>query len=77
MKVRGQGAALAALIGITSLGAAARANPRPLPFTYIYETLPAGDAEVELYTDLTPLRLVDPSANPGTYLATQYQLEVE
>src|SRR5580698_2040471 len=59
----------------------ARANPRPLPFTYIYETLPKGDAEVELYTDLTPQRAVPvgPTTN-GTgawYLGPQFQAEIE
>ncbi|HVY37895.1 MAG TPA: hypothetical protein VHM31_08165 [Polyangia bacterium] len=77
MNLRRHLGAVAVAIAVASLAATARATPRPLPFTYIYETLPAGDAEIELYTDLTPLRLVDPSANPGTYLATQYQLEVE
>jgi len=56
---------------------AARANPRPLPFTYVYETLPHGDAEVELYTDLTPQRLLDADGNAGWHLASQFQLEVE
>jgi len=55
----------------------ARANPAPLPFTYIYETLPAGDAEVELYTDLTPLRLYNAEANPAKYLVPQFQTEIE
>jgi hypothetical protein len=60
----------------------ARANPRPLPYTYIYETLPKGDAEVELYTDLEPLR-VNEGGDPGSlggsiwYLSSQFQLEIE
>ena len=56
---------------------AARANPRPLPFTYIYETLPHGDAEVELYTDLTPQHLRGADGNPGWHLASQFQVEIE
>ncbi|HVT08492.1 MAG TPA: hypothetical protein VHO67_13615 [Polyangia bacterium] len=56
---------------------AARANPRPLPFTYIYETLPHGDAEVELYTDLTPQRLLDANGQAGWHLASQFQVEIE
>ncbi len=55
----------------------ARANPRPLPFTYIYETLPRGDAEVELYTDLTPQRVLDGAGNVGWHLASQFQAEIE
>lgn len=56
-----------------------RANPRPLPFTYIYETLPRGDAEVELYSDLAPTRIVSNANNgqPTWYLNTQFQLEIE
>jgi hypothetical protein len=56
---------------------AARANPRPLPFTYIYETLPKGDAEVELYTDLTPQHLLHPDDSAGWHLASQFQVEIE
>ncbi len=69
--------ALAVAAAVTGTGSRARANPRPLPFTYIYETLPAGDAEVELYGDLTPLRVVDANAAPTWTLATQFQLETE
>lgn len=69
-------AGLTLLAGLTA-ATAARATPRPLPFTYIYETLPSGEAEIELYTDVTPLRLVDASANPATHLVPQYQVEIE
>lgn len=68
---------LAGLAACTALAHPARANPRPLPFTYIYETLPAGDAEVELYTDLTPLRAIDANAAPAWYLSSQFQAEIE
>jgi hypothetical protein len=47
----------------------ASANPRPLPFTYPVETLPAGELELELYGDITPLRVY---ANPAD--RTQGQL---
>lgn len=75
-------AALAALLatGVTcALARQASATPAPLPFTYIYETLPAGDAEVELYTDLTPLRLINLNGNGGnvTQLVPQFQSEIE
>lgn len=66
-----------ALLGALAAPATAHATPRPLPFTYIYETLPAGEAEIELYTDLTPLRLVDAAAVPSTRLVPQAQVEVE
>jgi hypothetical protein len=79
MRVDLRAAALAALslTGLVAAGRPARANPRPLPFTYIYETLPSGDAEVELYTDLTPLRVVDANGAPVWTLGTQFQLEIE
>jgi hypothetical protein len=62
---------------MTALAASARANPRPLPFTYIQETLPQGDAEVELYSDLVPQHLPDASNSPGWHLASQFQVEIE
>jgi hypothetical protein len=38
------------------------ANPRPLPFTYPYETLGQGEVEFEFYGDVSPLRVfVDPT----------------
>lgn len=43
----------------------AMATPVPLPFTYPYETLAEGEAEDEMYGDMTPLRVqadpLDPS----------------
>jgi hypothetical protein len=85
MPVTFRRAVLGALaIGLLATSAAreARANPRPLPFTYIYETLPKGDAEVELYTDLEPLQVGTSGLNGtsgGTiwYLASQFQAEIE
>jgi hypothetical protein len=74
------GAALAALSALalsTFAAGSAHANPRPLPFTYIYETLPAGDAEVELYSDLTPQRVVDALGAPAWFLGSQFQAEIE
>ncbi len=56
---------------------AGRANPRPLPYTYIYETLPKGDAEVELYTDLTPQLVYSNVGLPVWHLASQFQSEIE
>jgi len=73
-------AVVVAVAAAAALGAASRpaqANPRPLPYTYIYETLPAGDAEVELYADLTPLRAIDANGAPAWILASQFQTEIE
>jgi hypothetical protein len=70
-------AALAVLLATALFTRPAAANPAPLPFTYIYETLPAGEAELELYTDLTPLRLVDNNANVAKTLVPLFQAEIE
>jgi hypothetical protein len=57
---------------------AARANPRELPFTYPYETLPEGDAEIEQYVDVTPLTALSASSGARQYyLAPQFQTEFE
>ena len=71
-------AALGALV-LTCSARAANANPRPLPFTYPYETLPEGSAEVELYGDMTPLRVVaDPAdGTKGRLWEPSYRLETE
>jgi hypothetical protein len=55
------------------------ANPRPLPFTYPYETLPAESAELEQYVDLTPVRIVDPEDASGNARIwdQSYQLQTE
>ena len=57
----------------------ARATPRPLPFTYNYETLPEGQAEVEQYVDLTPVKAVSAGGARDVvwYTATQFQTELE
>lgn len=69
------GAALAC--ELVSAGAAA--NPRPLPFTYPYATLPKGDLELELYSDVTPLRVhADPTdPSKGRLWEPMYQLQNE
>jgi hypothetical protein len=68
---------LLATLLIASASAPAHATPRPLPYTYIYETLPAGSAEVELYTDLVPLRVSDLTGAPTWTLGMQFQTEIE
>jgi hypothetical protein len=72
------GISICALSGILGGAGVARANPRPLPFTYIYETLPAGESEIEQYGDFTPVRAYPAdSATPVWYGATQFQTEYE
>jgi hypothetical protein len=56
----------------------AHATPRPLPFTYTYETLPEGDLEIETIGDLTPVYALSSASGARTgYLATQLQTEFE
>jgi hypothetical protein len=68
-----------ALGGLWSLVAAApaRANPRPLPFTYQSESLAQGTGEVEQFVDFTPIRVFTAGGNPTYYNATQFQTEIE
>jgi len=58
---------------------AALANPHPNPFSYPYETLPAGKFEAEQYVDFVPLKvareLVD-GTQEGVY-GTRYVLQTE
>lgn len=54
------------------------ATPRPLPFTYTYDTLGEGQTEIEQYVDLTPVKAISASnGNPVWYTATQFQTEFE
>jgi hypothetical protein len=62
--IRFLGPAAVALATLASLEQLALANPRPLPFTYPYETLAEGSTEVEFYTDMTPLRVQADGADP-------------
>jgi hypothetical protein len=57
----------------------ASANPRPLPFTYTTDTLPAGGVEVEQFMDIQPLRAMDPddATKRTSYLSTAFQEEIE
>jgi hypothetical protein len=59
-------------------GAPSNATPRPLPFTYTYDTLGEGETEIEQYVDLTPVKAISTfSGNPVWYTATQFQTEFE
>ncbi len=65
---------------IATLGGvpAALANPRPLPYTYTYPTLPKGAFEVEQFVDFTPVKAISTSTGEETfYGATQFVTEVE
>lgn len=53
----------------------AEANPRPLPYTYPYATLSEGEAEVEQYVDMTPLRYVDETG--ARLWEPRYKLQTE
>lgn len=48
---------LLAFVVLAGLSSLAEANPHPSPFSYPYETLPAGKLELEQYTDLVPVRV--------------------
>jgi hypothetical protein len=57
--------------------AAAQITPRPLPFTYGYQTNGEGTAEVEQYVDLTPVKGANAEGATQWYLASQFQTEFE
>lgn len=71
--------ALALTLCALSLSASARATPRQLPFTYPNETLSKGQSEVELFTDVNPLRVAaDASdATKGNVWAPAYAMTAE
>jgi hypothetical protein len=70
---------VAAVVGLLAVALAlpARANPRPLPFTYQVESLPQGSGEVEQFVDFVPIRVLSANGNPMWYTATQFQTEIE
>jgi hypothetical protein len=65
------------VLGLLLVPATAGATPQPLPFTYVYETLPKGSLEVEQYADYTPVKVLDANGNKVTYGASQLQTEFE
>jgi hypothetical protein len=69
--------ALGGAFASTLAAGVASATPQPLPFTYVYETLPKGSMEVEQYVDYTPIKVQDLTGKPVLYAATQFQTEFE
>jgi hypothetical protein len=66
---------LAALVAL--LPENAWATPRPLPFTYNYETLGEGELEVEQYVDMVPVKVLNATGAPVWVPASQFQTEFE
>jgi hypothetical protein len=82
--IESRGAALAvtlmAAAVVLGAGGRARANPRPLPFTYQAETLPRGATEVEQFVDLVPVSVLSATSATGApvwFLASELQTEFE
>ena len=67
----------AALLTALLSPAAALANPRPLPFTYRYATQPEGQAEIEQYADMTPVRALSVGGEKVVRPLLHYQTEFE
>jgi hypothetical protein len=67
----------AGIAASVSPAGAARANPRPLPFTYQSETLPTGSVELEQFVDFLPLRGQTAAGDDVSVLATQFITEFE
>jgi len=67
------------LLGALMLSAVpASATPRPLPFTYPYETLPGGALELEQYVDMVPMRVVrENETGSDAVTSVRYNLETE
>lgn len=65
--------------GVLLTSSISAANPRPLPFTYPYQTLPEGSLELELYSDVVPLRVQadESDASQGKLWEPRYQLQNE
>ncbi|HEY6728387.1 MAG TPA: hypothetical protein VI197_30460 [Polyangiaceae bacterium] len=56
----------------------ASGTPRPLPFTYPYETLPSGALELEQYVDMVPMRVVrETDTGSDAVTSVRYNLETE
>ncbi|HEU5072586.1 MAG TPA: hypothetical protein VFU02_00400 [Polyangiaceae bacterium] len=70
--------AVCLLAGLMVPATPARATPRPLPFTYPYETLPSGALELEQYVDMVPMRVVrENESGSDAVTSVRYNLETE
>ena len=67
------GLGVAAAVTLTRLVAA---NPRPLPFSYPYQTLSEDEAEIEQYVDMTPVRAVPVATGEPAWINI-YRLQTE
>jgi hypothetical protein len=65
------------LVVLAALERPAQASPRPLPVTYIYETNGEGEAEIEQYVDMAPVKANTTAGVPATTLRAQFQTEFE
>ena len=52
---------------LLALAPTARANPRPLPFTYQSESLAKGTGEVEQFIDFVPTEVTNASSGAPTH----------
>jgi hypothetical protein len=69
------------IVFLLALTAPVAANPRPLPFSYPYVTLPEGSFEIEQHVDLIPVRvareLPDDTLEGVTSVRSQLTTELE
>jgi hypothetical protein len=61
---------------VVTLSRATAASPRPLPFTYPYETLAEDELEIEQYVDLTTVRAIPVATGEPAWLNI-YRLQTE
>lgn len=75
-----QALALAVLLMLVAAPGDARANPKPLPFSYLHPVQPPGAFEIELYTDMSPVRVAretDDGTSAVTGMRMEFQTEFE
>jgi hypothetical protein len=65
------------ILVLLTIDALANATPRQLPFSYPYETLAKGELELELYGDMTPLRVQVPGDANARLWEPAYVLQNE
>jgi hypothetical protein len=69
--------ALTLALACSLRGRPAAANPKPLAFSYPYETLNEGTSEVEQYVDMSVVRTDNPNGNPRTVIQPIYRFQSE